>query len=351
MKLILRYFLYLLILIIALIATFLIVLSLQDYRPEAEEILYQTGDDSGLLDTTQTYTLITWNIGYGGLGSDMDFFYDGGSGVRTDQTTLNHNLEQIVHPIQQGKKIDFWFIQELDVDARRSYYVNQFEMIKTRIDHPHFVFAKNYDVAFVPVPISNPMGKVVSGIATLSRYKPFESVRHGFPGNYSWPKHLFLLDRCFILNRYRMTGNKEIVLINTHNSAYDDGSLREEQLGILRDIMIKEYEKGNYVIAGGDWNMNPPGFDGSKIIAGDTTMVLKSSMDENTFPIEWTVAYDPRIPTNRDLSEPYLSGSTPTTIIDFFVCSPNIKVNSVKGINWGFEVSDHNPVMIRFSEQ
>ena len=351
MKLILRYILYLLILIIALISTFLIVLSIQDYRPEAEKILYQSGSDSGILDTAQTYTLITWNIGYGGLGRDMDFFYDGGSGVRTDQITLNQNLEQILHPIQQGKKIDFWFIQELDVDARRSYHVNQFEMMKSRIDHPHLVFAKNYDVAFVPFPISKPMGKVVSGIATLSRYKPFASVRYGFPGNYSWPKHLFLLDRCFILNRYHFSDNKELVLINTHNSAYDDGSLREEQLGILRDIMIQEYEKGNYVIAGGDWNMNPPGFDGSNIVSGDTIMSLESAMDDNTFPSDWSIAYDPRIPTNRDLSAPYQRGTTSTTIIDFFVCSPNIDVHSVKGINWSFEVSDHNPVMIQFSDQ
>jgi hypothetical protein len=33
-------------------------------------------------------------------------------------------------------------------------------------------FAVNYDVKFVPVPYTNPMGKVFGGVATFSRFTP-----------------------------------------------------------------------------------------------------------------------------------------------------------------------------------
>jgi len=351
MKRLLRFLLYVIILLILIIGTFLIVLTIQDYRPPAEKIIYQSQDQVPVLDTGQTYTVMTWNIGYGGLGKDMDFFYDGGSRVRTDQSTFNQNIEQIMQFLQAARKVDFLFVQELDLIARRSYGVNQFDMMQARLEFAHFAFAKNYDVAFVPIPICNPMGKVLSGLASLSRYKPFESVRYVFPGNYSWPKHLFLLDRCFILNRYQLPDERELVLINTHNSAFDDGNLRKEQLEILVDVMSREFERGNYVVAGGDWNMNPPGFDESLIYTGDATMSIQPALDKQSFPEGWSIVYDTKVPTNRDLSVPYLKGLTPITIIDFFVCSPNIKVMAVQGVNLGFACSDHNPVIIQFTFQ
>ena len=66
-----------------------------------------------------------------------------------------------------------------------------------------------------------------------------------------------MLDRCFLLSRLALPDGKELVLINTHNEAFDDGSQRNQQMAVLKELMLKEYEKGNYVITGGDWNLNP----------------------------------------------------------------------------------------------
>ena len=52
--------------------------------------------------------------------------------------------------------------------------------------------------------------------------------------------------------------DKQLVIINLHLEAYDDGSAREKQMKVLKDIMVKEYEKGNYVIVGGDFNQTFP---------------------------------------------------------------------------------------------
>ena len=52
-------------------------------------------------------------------------------------------------------------------------------------------------------------------------------------------------------------------------------------------------------------------------------------------------------PTNRDVDMSYQKGKTKTTIIDFFVVSPNITVESVKTIETGFENADHQPVIMK----
>ena len=63
-------------------------------------------------------------------------------------------------------------------------------------------FAKNYDVSWVPVPISNPLGKVDAGMMTFAKYAPIEASRYAYPNIASWPDNLFLLDRGFILMRF-----------------------------------------------------------------------------------------------------------------------------------------------------
>ena len=69
-----------------------------------------------------------------------------------------------------------------------------------------------------------------------------------------------MLDRCFMVNRYPLENGKELLVINTHNEAFDPGEIRKAQMAYLKEFLLSEYAKGNYIIAGGDWNMSPPDF-------------------------------------------------------------------------------------------
>jgi exonuclease III len=179
---------------------------------------------------------------------------------------------------------------------------------------------------------------------TISKYVPSKVIRYSFPGNYSWPVRLFFLDRCFLVNRYTLANEKELIVINTHNSAYDDGSLRNKQMEYLKIFLKSEYEKGNYIIVGGDWNQCPPNFN--TLFNGDLMdFELKKDIPYDFLP-KWTWAYDNTLPTNRRVDVPYIKGKTLTTVIDFYLLSPNIKKISIKNIDLGFENSDHNPVSI-----
>ncbi|MBW2654762.1 MAG: endonuclease/exonuclease/phosphatase family protein, partial [Deltaproteobacteria bacterium] len=50
---------------------------------------------------------------------------------------------------------------------------------------------------------------------------------------------------------------------------------------------------------------------------------------ENDYLSEWQWVYDQKIPTNRRLVAPYDQQTTLTTVIDFFLVSPNIEVKQV----------------------
>src|SRR5690606_33678797 len=125
-------------------------------------------------------------------------------------------------------------------------------------------FAPNYKVSRVPIPILEPWnayGKVLSGLATYSRFQPYQSTRLQLPGSFAWPTRIFQLDRCVAVHRYRLSNGKELVVMNVHNSAYDaDGALKRQEMAFLRELFLEEYGKGNYVLAGGDWNQCPPYF-------------------------------------------------------------------------------------------
>lgn len=158
---------------------------------------------------------------------------------------------------------------------------------------------------------------------------------------------VFMLDRCFLVDRYPLTGGKQLLVINTHNSAYDDGSLRKGQMEYLHVFLTHEFEKGNYIIVGGDWNQTPygfqPGFEKDKF---DTVQL--SYIEKDYLPGEWTWLYDPSIPSNRRVDKPYVSGVSRTTVIDYYLLSPNLEPAGINGVNLDFRYSDHQPVFASF---
>jgi endonuclease/exonuclease/phosphatase family metal-dependent hydrolase len=200
-------------------------------------------------------------------------------------------------------------------------------------------------VDFVPVPVRSPLGRINSGIVSLSKPGPYEVVRNAYGGNYSWPTSLFMLDRCYLVNRYALPDGRDFILINTHNSAYDDGSLRAKQLQQLEEFVLTEHEKGNPVVIGGDWNQSPTGFSPAYKSVFDTTNL--SFLPAEFLP-GWKQVFSDSIPTNRRITTPYSPSGTPTTVIDFFIISPGVEVYDVRTLDLKFRHSDHQPVLLTF---
>ena len=322
--------------------------SFTDYQPPESETLTIQGEAS-LTTVPDTLDFLIWNIGYCGLGKDMDFFYDGGEQVRPEETQFLGYLNGVVASTAGFNDYDFLLYQEVDKDSKRSYYKNEMDLLLEKLPNHTSTFGLNYRVEFVPLPFTEPLGQTNGGLGTFSKYAPKEAKRFSFPGNYDFPTSLFMLDRCFMVNRYATASGKELVVINTHNSAYDDGGLKAQQMEFLKKFLLTEYEKGNYLIVGGDWNQCPPNFDPNSFGIGLENAISQINIAPDYLPMDWAWVYDPKVPTNRKLEKPYDPHNTFRTLIDFYLISPNIQALQVSGINMDFANSDHQPVALKIA--
>ncbi len=318
----------------------LLLLTYTAYRPAQKEVLFENQKVTPY--TFDTIQVLSWNIGYAGLDSTMDFFKDGGKRTRQTKEQTEANLQAISSFLKAHSYVDFCLLQEVDAKAHRSYKIDELtELSHSLAEHLAF-FGLNYKSAFVPVPVTDPMGSVESGIVVFSRYVPSEVTRHSYSSREGWPTYLFSLSRCCLTLRFPLTSGHELVLVNTHNSAFDDGELRKRELDSLKTFMLNEERKGNYVLAGGDWNHTPPGYPATTGTKYFRPMVIDSTL----MPKEWQWIYDGSIASNRFMNTPYRKGETELTLLDFFLCSPNIQCISVQTIDLDFANSDHNPVLI-----
>ena len=315
--------------------------TLRKYHPDRKIVVAENKAKPISLDTI---TCMSWNIGYCGLDADMDFFYDGGEKVRTSKEKTEENLTFVKEQLSEAEDIQCFLLQEVDTASKRSYYIDQFDHISGVLPSYQGYFATNYNVDFVPVPLTNPLGKVRGGLATFSGFIPKRVTRYAYPSSYSWPMNLFMLDRCFMVSEFMLKNRQKLLVINTHNSAYDDGSLKHKEMNFLKKFLIDEYKKGNYVIVGGDWNQFPPGIEKYN----DRFDLSKTSIIERNFmPSDWKWVADYETATNRALDAP-LNENTRKSLIDFYLISPNVKALKVKTLNQEFKHSDHHPVFARF---
>lgn len=326
--------------------------SITKFKPTAEEALAihkKSNAESAPLfsetDSAGTLKFLIWNIGYGGLGAEADFFYDGGKMVVSPKEWVEKYNKGIVDFLSKSNA-DFVLLQEADTAGRRSWNINQKENIANALPNFNYSFAVNYDVRFVPVPYTNPMGRVLGGLLSLSKAKPTESKRIQLPNKDKFPDQLFYLERCLLLQRFPIGNNgKDLVVINTHFEAYDNGEVKQKQMAFTKKILEAEFAKGNYVVMGGDWNISPPGIDAHAFAKEPENDYLRANADAN-YINGWSYVFDPTKGTNRKNKTAFNPEKTFTTVIDYFFVSPNIKVEKVETIDLGFRFSDHQPVMM-----
>lgn len=298
-----------------------------------------------------SYRILSFNTGYGGLDESADFFMDGGRGVNPEsQKQVERNMDGI-RSILEDANADFLFLQEVDTDSARSFGINQWLQYEKWLGNYESRFALNYSCSYVPYPISltERIGRVQSGVATYSRFDIRSATRYSLPCPFSWPTRVANLKRCMLVTRIALDGKEqELVLVNVHLEAYDDGEGRQEQFEQVMALLEEEYAKGNYVICGGDFNQLLPGTD-SIFPIKSTTGWIPGELGK--LPDDWQYAYDENVPTCRLLNQPYSRTSSETQyyVIDGFIVSPNITVNSAATLDNGFVFSDHNPVLLEIT--
>ncbi|GHU54428.1 endonuclease subunit UvrC [Spirochaetia bacterium] len=272
---------------------------------------------------------------------------DGGSHVRpAKNTNVKTNIEG-VRQLVSGSPWDAVLIQEVDTRSLRSYWLNQVEYL-TDGYRGSWAFGYNFKTPFVPFPIP-PIGPVGSGILNMTVFTPREATRIALPSPFSWPVRTANLKRCLLAEWIPLAGSdKELVLVNLHLEAYSSESGRAAQMRLAVDFLNAEYARGNYVIAGGDFNQSFPGLNPELFRIKNSDYFVPGTLTQDMLQPGWRFAADTQTPSSRLLNEPY-SGSYADTqlyVIDGFILSPNVRLESVKTLADGFKYSDHHPVSI-----
>lgn len=345
MKKIFKGILYICLILLLLAILLVAYLSATEYRPAPVETIFEPPAE--VVPVPQQLRLITWNIGYAGLGAESDFFMDGGTMVNPPNSqAIDKNLSGIA-TFLKDTPADLYLLQEVDRDSKHSKRTDQATYLADAAGLT-FQFAPNYRVRLVPFPWP-PIGKVDSGLMTAApEYIPALAERHALPVPFSWPVRLANLKRCLLVSRYPTENGKELVLINLHLEAYDDGAGKKAQTKQLLDLMQKEYAKGNYVIAGGDWNqyIDPNVMDNFNLSPPELWQPAVFDLEE--IPEGWKIATDPATPSFRLNNRPYEKGHPETYVgvIDGFLLSPNVKLIRIETKDLDFQFSDHQPVLL-----
>ena len=345
MKKILKALGILLLALILLVGGFIGYLSVTEYHPQSVEDAVGTVGGTPFRDG-QSLTILSWNIGYAGLDKDADFFMDGGTSVYpVSQDHVTENLRAIDTYIHEAGT-DLVILQEVDRDSTRTGHVDEYDMLSHDFAG---AYAPNYRCAYVPYPLP-PIGKVESGLAiySVTGSPAVQPQRVALPCPFSWPVSMANLKRCLLVSTIPLEGSdKNLVVVNLHLEAYDDGEGKVAQTAALMSLLQEEYGKGNYVIAGGDWNQTVPGgLDNFPMQSAD--LWTPGTLGDSALPEGWCYAVDTGTATCRSLDRA-LDAEDPTMqyyVIDGFLLSPNVTLTSVETQDLGFANSDHNPVRL-----
>lgn len=332
----------------------LLVLTAGEYRPQDCEELAANGSYSKELAVNDTVTVMSWNIGYGALGDNADFFMDGGTHVNTATTErVMENLSGITERIGEVQP-DLLLLQEVDTDSRRSHNIDEQQAILDALGGYQSTYAYNYKVLYIPYPLP-PMGKVECGIMTMSSYEIQKAERVSLPCPFSYPLRLCNLKRCLAVHRIPVKDSeKELVLINLHLEAYDSGEGKAAQTAMLRELLEKEAELGNYVIAGGDFNQIFSDVEAERYPLVSDDMWEPGRIDVSEFSAGLHCLMNADVPSCRSLDVPYENADRESFqyyIIDGFIVSDNLSVESMETLDLQFVNSDHNPLVMRVTLQ
>ncbi len=325
------------------------------HRLEDNLPLTAEGDAAGTVQTGAEYTVVSYNMGFGAYESDYSFFMDGGTeSWAWSKERLDTNLKNIASLLKE-QQADFYFVQEVDTDATRSYHRNEADTLRGALAGYSSVWGQNYASPFLFWPLTQPHGASVAGMMTFSSAPIASSLRRSLPIETGVMK-LVDLDRCYTVSRVPMENGKELVLYAVHLSAYtSDGVIANEQAEMLLGDMQSEYEKGNYCICGGDFNKDLLGNSEEVfgISAGDYTWAqpLPDSLFEGkNITLVPPLDKENPVPSCRNADAPYHAEQYVVTV-DGFLVSDNVTVSAATVIDTGFAYSDHNPVTMTFTLQ
>ena len=204
-----------------------------------------------------TILVMTWNIRFGIARALWYIDCCGDRSVFTKEEVQN-GLSNIVKKINELKP-DILFIQEIDINCKRSGYIDEMQYI---IDNTYFkyaAYASRLHDQYLP---SDNLGRINTGNAVFSRWKlTAERIQLPDRTDYDALSSYFYMRSSFVKAKIQMPEHKSFYAIATHFEAFATDSTRKMQAEKLASELAKiDAISANWIL-GADFNMIPPGSD------------------------------------------------------------------------------------------
>ena len=207
-------------------------------------------------EAVEAVSVMTWNIKFGG-GRILFFFDCPGDRVIMEPEEVRRHLGGLADAIRRVKP-DILLLQEVDVGSKRSADIDQVQWLLDETHLSHGVYASQWRASWIP---KKGLGHVDSGNAILSRWPFQDATRVALPliRDQWFFERYFYLKRHILKARQRIPGLGDLWVVNTHLSAFSKDGTRRRQVEVLLDELEALDEAGERFVAGGDFNLIPPG--------------------------------------------------------------------------------------------
>ena len=201
-----------------------------------QAIYYNKAQPLPALQPDSTVKVMTWNIRFGiGRG---EWFGDacGTKAIYTEDEVVA-NLKLIVNRINQVKP-DILLLQEVDIKAKRSGYVDQLKWIMDRTDFNYAVYGMQWQAQFIP---SDGLGRIHEANATLSRWPigNSERIQLELRGDQDKLTRYFYERCCMVKASIEITGISEFYVVNIHATAFATDNTKYNHLKAFKEELDK----------------------------------------------------------------------------------------------------------------
>ena len=297
-------------------------------RERYTEVL--TYDDVDTVSTeARTLSLVSYNIGYlSGLTNQ--------EAVERPKRLFDDHLESAIATFRTLNP-DIIAFQEIDIDSRRSYSVNQLDALANALGLANAGLAINWNKNYVPFPywpISAHFGRVVSGQAVLSRYPIKDNQRIVLEKVADRPffYNAVYLDRLAQVTQLDING-RPLIVINVHLEAFIN-STRRNQTRAVRDL-AETYAKDYPVLLVGDFNsaLNRPE-------EGERTIEIMAESE----------LFSSAVPKDQWTSRPTFPSDPAQYKLDYLFYTPaTVELSDTRVVADVGTASDHLPLVMTFT--
>ena len=297
-----------------------------------------------LFSDMQTLTVVTWNVGFAGMGPTATLRLSGGNSfIPSASKMVQKNMVKITDTLLQANA-DVFTLQELSSGSIVNMWHDMRTSISTALETHHVFEASSF--AF---PLFFRVLKNEHGVGTYIRntWTVEDASQTTFSASELYYGFIGRRDR-MLTTRIINENGVRLAIVNSHLASYDPrGTVRVKQLKELVAYVQSLYTDGTEVLVGADWNLHNN--EATFCHGEELSELCACKFPFEHIPDGWGMHFPTNASTVRATNKPYRKGWTKTATIDGFLCSPGISVQDIQAIDLEFAYSDHNPVAMTIS--